>query len=156
MKGEATGDWPLDLRIFALACVVWAAALAVRVFAQSGIGRLSDTIQAVIFGYKLYGLEARLVLLLQASIYASIGVGMIGRKRWALVVALLYFSQVVIGHLVFVLAYLGVPGQELHVKIAGFEGPGMVLILLYLWIRVPGSDLHRRAARAILTEPQIG
>lgn len=135
MVSSPNDRWPLDLRIFAGLCALWGISLIVRVFAQSGLGRLADPMQAVIFGYKFYGFQARLVLLLQSFVYASFGFGILGARRWGLVVGLLYMLQVVIGHLVFVLANLRVPGQEIHVKIAALEGPAMVLILLYLWIR---------------------
>jgi hypothetical protein len=135
MKNGFGERWPLDLRIFGALSGLWAVTLAVRVFAQGGLGRVADTMQAVIFGCKFYGFDARLVLLIQSFIYAAFGFAILGRRRWGLVAALVYMSQVVIGHLVFAVANLHVPGQEIHVKVAAFEGPAMVLILLYLWIR---------------------
>ena len=147
MTTEANEAWPRDLRIYAAICVVWSALLVTRVFFQVGLGMAGDPMQAVLFGHKFYALQARLVLLMQAFIYAWFGFGIIGKKRWALVVAMLYMMQVVLGHLVFVIANLSVPGQEMHVKIAAFEGPVMVLILLYLWIRSSGLIFERDAPR---------
>jgi hypothetical protein len=149
----ANERWPLDLRIFAGLCVLWAITLVVRVFAQVGLGKLGDPMQAVILGQKFYDLEARLILLFQSFVYAWLGIGILGQRRWALVLALVYFVQVVVGHLVFVIENFGVPGQEIHVKIASFEGPVMVLILLYLWIRsrdliLPGDSPGAPAAQA--------
>jgi hypothetical protein len=135
MRADEHDRWPLDLKIFAALCVAWSVGLVVRVLTQGGLGSAADPAQAVVFGYKTYGLQARLVLLAQSSVYAFCGLGILGQKRWGLVAALLYMSQVVIGHLAFVLLNLQVPGQEIHVKIAAAEGPVMVLILLYLWIR---------------------
>jgi hypothetical protein len=139
MNTDVRERWPLDLKIFAALCIAWAAVLAIRVLLQPGLGRAGDMIQAVIFGYKFYGLPARVVLIVQASIYASFGLGILAQRRWALVLALAYMLEVIASHFVFVIANMDVPGQEIHVKIASAEGPVMVLIALYLWIR--GRDL---------------
>src|SRR6266481_5229207 len=48
---------------------------------------------------------------------------------------LLYFAQVVIGHVIFFVTNFNVPSQAVHVKITAIEGPIVFLILLYLWIR---------------------
>jgi len=133
---DARGDrWPADLKVFGAIFALWSFSLIVRVFTQNGIGDAGDPAQAVIFGYKLYGLGARFVLLGQSAVYAFFGIGMLAQRRWALVLGLLYFGQVVLSLLAFILLYLHVPGQEIHVKYSAFGGPVMVLFLLYLWIR---------------------
>jgi len=132
---ERVNSWPIDLKIFAAIFVVWAFGLIVRVFTQSGIGEVNDPAQAVIFGYKWYGLAARLVLLVQSTVIGAFAIGILAQRRWALIVALLYFAQVVFSLLAFILLYFHVPGQEIHVKYSVFGGPIIVLFLLYLWIR---------------------
>jgi hypothetical protein len=144
MTGGANNRWPVDLRIFGAIFAIWGVSLLVRVFTQSGLGEAADPAQAVIFGYKLYGVGARLVLLVLSAVYAFFGIGMLTQRRWALVVALFYFSQVVISLLVFIALYWRVPGQEIHVQYSAFGGPLIVMFLLYLWIRsrelIFGSD----------------
>ncbi len=134
-RHDRNNRWPLDLQLFGAIFALWAFSLVVRVFVRSGIGDAGDPTQAVIFGYKLYGLMARFVLLGQSAVYAFFGIGMLAQRRWALVLALLYFGQVVLSLLVFIVLYLHVPGQEIHVKYSAFGGPVIVLFLLYLWIR---------------------
>ncbi len=135
MQSGQDNRWPVDLKIFAAIFVVWALGLIVRVFTQSGIGDAADPVQAVIFGSKFYGLIARFVLLGQATVISFFAIGILAQRRWALIVALLYFSQVVFSLLAFILLYFHVPGQEIHVKYSVFGGPVIVLFLLYLWIR---------------------
>ena len=132
---ESQLRFPIDLRIFGAICAVWATALVFRVITQTGIALPGDSFQTVFLGIKFYGLKARAIMLLQAAIYASIAAGILRMKRWGLILALLYMIQVVFAHLVFILFYAKLPGQEVHVKIAAVEGPFMVLILLYVWIR---------------------
>lgn len=127
--------WPLDLRLFAVASTLWSVALLLKVFLQGGLALPGDSFQAVIGGVKFYGLSGRFVMLLEALIYLTIGAGMLRRRRWALLLALIYMAQVLIGHFLFVFWYFRVPGQELHLKTATRTGPLVVLLLLYLWIR---------------------
>lgn len=132
---ERPKPFPIDLRIFGAICAIWATALVFRVVTQTGIALPGDSFQAVFLGIKFYGLKARFVMLLQAAIYASIAAGIFNIRRWGLAVALIYMIEVVAAHLIFILSYAWVPGQQVHVKVAAIEGPFMVLILLYLWIR---------------------
>ncbi len=139
MASDATsGRWPLDLKIYGAFNGIWGLGLLFRLIVQNPFVRPGDSIQAVIGGIKFYGGEARAVLLIQSVIYLLIANGIIQQRRWGLVAALLYAAQVVAAHLLFVIWNAGVPGQEIHVKIAALEGPAMVLILLYLWIRSRG------------------
>jgi hypothetical protein len=43
--------------------------------------------------------------------------------------------QVVMSHLAFVVAYLPFPSEWMHVRAVASEGPIVVLVTLYLWIR---------------------
>lgn len=139
--------WPLDLRLFAVASALWSVGLLLRVFLQGSLALPGDSFQAVLGGVKFYGLSGRLVMLLEAAIYMAIGAGALRQRRWALVLALSYMAQVLIGHFLFVFWYFGVPGQELHVRTATQTGPLVVLILLYLWIR--SRDLLFDETRAL-------
>src|SRR5271168_3339085 len=120
--------WPRDLRIFAGLCVVWAVFLAARtIFNLSGGGA---PLEDVIFGVKFYGDEARVTMALQAIIIAAFGIGISMRRRWSLILALLYMSQVVAGHAIFIASNLGVESQRVHVKIASAEAPVVLAIAL--------------------------
>jgi hypothetical protein len=59
-----------------------------------------------------------------------------------LILGLLYFAQVVIGHVIFFVTNFNVPSQAVHVKITAIEGPVVFLILLYLWIRSRPFVVH--------------
>jgi hypothetical protein len=59
-----------------------------------------------------------------------------------LILGLLYFAQVVIGHVIFFVTNFNVPSQAVHVKITAIEGPVVFLILLYLWIRSRPLVVH--------------
>jgi len=52
-----------------------------------------------------------------------------------LILAPLYFAEVVISHILIFVTNFSVPSQAVHVKITAIEGPIVFLILLYLWIR---------------------
>jgi uncharacterized membrane protein len=43
--------------------------------------------------------------------------------------------QVVMSHLAFVVAYLPIQSEWMHVRAVASEGPIVVLVTLYLWIR---------------------
>jgi len=59
-----------------------------------------------------------------------------------LIVALFYFVEVVISHMIFFATNYNVPSQAVHVKITGIEGPIVLVILLYLWIRSRSLLVH--------------
>ena len=71
----------------------------------------------------------------QAIAFAAFGIGILLHQRWGLILALLYFAQVVISHIIFFATNFSVPLQAIHVKITAVEAPIVVVILLYLWIR---------------------
>jgi hypothetical protein len=124
-------QWPRDLRIFAALCVAWGIVLLCRVIFMSS----SQVFQDVLFGVKFYDDTARLTMTIQAVIFLAFGIAILARLRWGLALGLLYFVQVVIGHVLFIVRNFQVPDQAVHVKIASIEGPVMLAILVYLWIR---------------------
>jgi hypothetical protein len=130
---DAKPAWPTDLKIFASLSAVWAVALMARVIAREVI--FGTPIQAVIGGMKFYGDGASMVLLIEAAIFATFAIGIATEQRWGLMLALFYLAEVVISHLVFVITYFHDLGESAHVRFAAAEGPAVVLILLYVWIR---------------------
>ena len=125
--------WPRDLQIFAGLCVLWSVILVARALFKLSAG--GAQIEDVILGIKFYGDRARVTMALQAVIIAVFGIGILMRRRWGLVLALLYMAQVVAGHVIFITWNLGVESQRLHVKIASAEAPVVLLIALYVWYR---------------------
>jgi hypothetical protein len=134
MPGESNQRWPIDLRIFGAAALLWAVMVVLRVFFQEDV-LPADPLEAVIAGLKFHGENARIVLLLEAAVFWSFGIGIIAERKWGLLLALGYMSEVVVSHLVFVIAHLDDSPELIHVRRAAIEGPPMVLIALYLWIR---------------------
>jgi hypothetical protein len=132
MAGD-TDRWPRDFQIFAALCVLWSAVLALRSIFNLSAGGVP--IEDVIFGVKFHGDEARLTMALQAIIIAAFGIGILMRQRWALILAILYMAQVVVGHAIFIASNLSVESQRIHVKIASIESPVVLLIALYVWYR---------------------
>jgi hypothetical protein len=131
--------WPFDLRVFAALAGVWALCLVAKAFV--GIGELDvvDPIETIFAGIRFNGDDARLVLLVEAGIFAAIALGVFTHRRWGLLLALCYMVQVVMSHLAFVIAYMQMRPEWMNVRAVASQGPMMVLITLYLWIRA--SDL---------------
>jgi hypothetical protein len=126
--------WPLDFRIFAGLCVFWSIVLLARsIFSLAAGG--APNFEDVIFGVKFHGDEARVTMALQAIVVGSFGIGILARRRWGAILALLYMAQVVAGHVIFITSNLGVESQRVHVKIASYESPVVLLIALYVWYR---------------------
>jgi len=132
MAGEIN-RWPRDFQIFAGVCILWSAVLIARALFNLSAG--GAPIEDVIFGVKFHGDEARVTMALQAIIIASFGIGILMRRRWGTILALLYMAQVIIGHAIFITSNLGVDSQRIHVKIASIESPVVLLIALYVWYR---------------------
>jgi len=132
MAGEIN-RWPRDFQIFAGVCILWSAVLIARALFNLSAG--GAPIEDVIFGVKFHGDEARVTMALQAIIIASFGIGILMRRRWGTILALLYMAQVIIGHVIFITSNLGVDSQRIHVKIASIESPVVLLIALYVWYR---------------------
>jgi hypothetical protein len=93
---------------------------------------------------KFHGDEARVTMALQAVIIGSFGIGILMRRRWGPVLAILYMAQVVAGHVIFIASNLGIESQRVHVKIASAESPVVLLIALYVLYR--SRPLLRRAS----------
>jgi hypothetical protein len=134
MPDESNQRWPIDLRVFGMLAGLWALLLVMRALFQEDV-LLTDPLEAVIAGLKFHGQNARIVLLLEAAIFWSFGMGIVAERRWALVLALGYMFEVVLSHLVFIAGHLNDRPELMHVRRAAIEGPSVVLIALYLWIR---------------------
>jgi len=75
------------------------------------------------------------VLIVEAGIFGVMAIGVFAHRRWGLLLALCYMVQVVMSHLAFSIAYLPIRSEWINVRVVASEGPMMVLITLYLWIR---------------------
>ena len=135
MAQDVRQDWPLDLRLFGIASAFWSAYLAARALLHDPSLELAVPLQAVIGGIKFYGDEARIVLLVEAAVFLAIAIGILACKRWGLVLAMAYLVEVVMSHLIFIVAYFNIREELWHVRAAAIEGPTIVLLALYLWIR---------------------
>jgi hypothetical protein len=135
MDSSSRNPWPRDLRIFAGLCLVWSVVLLTRAIFALSVGAPAVPLEDVILGIKFYGDEARLTMTLQAVIFAAFAIGILARRRWGLILALLYMAQVIAGHVIFITSNLGVESQRVHVKIASAESPVVLLTALYLWYR---------------------
>ncbi len=134
MHAPSKARWPADLKLFAILSAAWAAGLLGR--AVLGATPFSHApLASVIAGMKFYGQPARAVLAVKGAVLVTLALGIIIERRWSLVVALCYFAESVLSHFIFVIAYLDDLSQSLHVRVAAAEGPFVVLLLLYLWIR---------------------
>jgi hypothetical protein len=135
MPDSEHSRWPFDLILFGAMSALWAAVLAGRVIWRELAYFPDESLEGVIAGIKFYGTQAQVVLLCEAAVFASFGLGIAMRRRWALVLAMLYMAEVVFSTLAFMLIYWRDISQTLSVRIAGAQGPAAVLLLLYLWIR---------------------
>src|SRR5271163_469843 len=142
--------WPLDLRVFAILSGLWAVCLVASAFVHVGEISVVDPIETIFAGIRFNGDDARIVLIVEAGIFAMIAIGVFSRRRWGLLLALCYMVQVVMSHLAFVIAYMQMPSEWMNVRAAASQGPMMVLITLYLWIRSCDLifDLPTAGARA--------
>lgn len=138
---------PPDLTLFAALAAAWAAMLFVRVTTPLGFEFFGDPMQAVLAGVTFRGEEARGVTIIHALVVTTFAAGMLARRRWGAILALVYMAEAIISHLVFIIMNLDVRSEATNVRMAAFEGPTLVLILLYLWIRSQdflfGSEHHR-------------
>ena len=126
--------WHRDLLVFALLCILWSALLIFRAI-RDPFSSPGYPFQDVFLGIKFYGHAAHITMTIQAIAFAAFGIGILLHQRWGLILALLYFAQVVISHIIFFATNFSVPLQAIHVKITAVEAPIVVVILLYLWIR---------------------
>ncbi len=144
MKTDSKSDqsqaaWPFDLRVFAVIAGLWALCLVIMAFVHVGEIDVVDPIETIFAGVRFNGDDARLVLIIEAGIFAMIALGVFTHRRWGLLLALCYMAQVVMSHLAFAIAYLPIQSEWMNVRAVASQGPMMVLITLYLWIRA--SDL---------------
>jgi hypothetical protein len=161
--------WPLDLRVFAILSGLWAVCLVASAFVNAGEISVVDPIETIFAGIRFNGDDARIVLIVEAGIFAMIAIGVFSGRRWGLLLALCYMVQVVMSHLAFVIAYMQMPSEWMNVRAVASRGPMMVLIALYLWIRAcdlifdsppaeahphPAPDASRRAS--VLTNSSTG
>lgn len=128
--------WPLDLRVFAAIAGLWSLCLVLSAcVAAENFDFVIDPIETIFAGVRFNGDDARVVLIVQAAIFAAIAVGVFFHRRWGLLLALCYMAEVVMSHLAFVIAYLPMRSEWQNVRAVASQGPMMVLITLYLWIR---------------------
>jgi hypothetical protein len=120
--------------VFAILCTVWSALLIFRAI-RDPFSSPGYPFQDVFLGIKFYGHSAHITMTIQAIAFAAFGIGILLHQRWGLILALFYFAEVVISHIIFFATNYNVPSQAVHVKITGIEGPIVLVILLYLWIR---------------------
>ena len=115
MKSNSQSDpshavWPFDLRVFAVVAGLWSLCLAISALIPVPIAdvELVDPIETIFAGVRFAGYDARVVLMVEAGIFAAIAVGILLHRRWGLLLALCYMVEVVMSHLAFVIAYLPV------------------------------------------------
>ena len=144
--------WPSDLRVFAVVAGLWAFCLAISAVINLGEFDVVDPIQTIFAGVRFNGDDARLVLIVEAGIFAAMAIGIFAHRRWGLLLALCYMVQIVMSHLAFVIVYLPIRSEWMNVRAAASQGPLVVLITLYLWIRACDLifDPHPADARARL------
>jgi hypothetical protein len=146
MKSNRQSDpaqacWPFDLRVFAIVAGLWSLCLAISALIPVPVADIDlvDPVETIFAGVRFAGYDARVVLIVQAGIFAAIAVGIFFHRRWGLLLALWYMVEVVMSHLAFVIAYMPIHSEWENVRAVASQGPMVVLITLYLWIR--GYDL---------------
>jgi len=137
--------WHRDLLVFAALCTLWSAFLIFRLVMRDPMSSQGFPFQDVFLGVKFYGRAAHLTMTIQAIAFAAFGIGILLHQRWGLILALLYYAEVVLSHIIFFATNFNVPSQALHVKITAIETPIVFGILLYLWIRSRSLLVHTLA-----------
>lgn len=127
--------WPFDLRVFAVLAGLWAVCLSLSAFVRLGDMDVVDPVETIFAGVRFNGYDARLVLIVESGIFAFMAIGIFAHRRWGLLLALFYMVEVVMSHLAFVIAYLPYHSEWMNVRTVASQGPMVVLITLYLWIR---------------------
>ena len=144
--------WPFDLRVFAVLAGLWALCLSLSAFVPIGDMDVVDPVETIFAGVRFNGYDARLVLIVESGIFMMIAIGVFAHRRWGLLLALCMMVQVVMSHLAFVIAYLPMRSEWMTVRAVASQGPMMVLITLYLWIRA--CDLIFNPQPAEAKQPQ--
>lgn len=127
--------WPFDLRVFAVLAAVWSICLSCSAFVPIGEMDVVDPVETIFAGMRFNGYDARLVLIVESGIFMMIAIGVFARRRWGLLLAMCMMIEVVMSHLAFVIAYLPMRSEWTTVRAVASQGPMMVMITLYLWIR---------------------
>jgi hypothetical protein len=127
--------WHRDLLIFAALCTIWSAFLIFRLVIRDPMRSHGFPFQNVFLGVKFSGRVAHLTMTIQAIAFAAFGIGILLHQRWGLILALLYYVEIVLSHIIFFATNFYVPSQAIHVKITAIETPIVFVILLYVWIR---------------------
>src|SRR5258708_33707721 len=140
MKSNRQSDrpqavWPFDLRVFAVVAGLWGLCLALSASIPAIDVDLVDPVETIFAGVRFNGYDARLVLIVESGISAMMAIGIFAHRRWGLLLALCYMAEVVMSHLAFVIAYFPIRSEWTAVRSVASQGPMMVLITLYLWIR---------------------
>lgn len=130
-----SAKWPFDLFVFAAMSGLWAICLMLTVLAHANEVGMADPLETVFAGVRFDGADAQVVVMIEAGIFAAISIGIFARSRWGLLLALVYMAEVVVSHLVFVIAYLPFRLEVMSVRATALQGPMLVMITLYLWIR---------------------
>jgi hypothetical protein len=147
--------WPFDLRVFAAVAGLWSLCLVISGLIPVPVAdiELVDPIETIFAGVRFAGYDARVVLIVQAAIFAAIAIGVFFHHRWGLLLALLYMVEVVMSHLAFVIAYLPIHSEWQNVRAVASQGPMVVLITLYLWIRACDLIFDSQPAEALERTP---
>jgi hypothetical protein len=127
--------WPFDLRVFAVVAGLWSLCLAMSALVPIANVELVDPVETIFAGVRFDGYDARVVLIVQSGIFAAMAIGIFAHRRWGLLLALCYMVEIVMSHLAFVIAYLPMHSELDNVRAVASQGPMIVLITLYLWIR---------------------
>ena len=148
---------------------LWGLCLTLSALVPAANVDLADPIETIFAGIRFNGDDARVVLIVQAAIFAAIAVGVFFHRRWGLLLALCYMAEVVMSHLAFVIAYLPMRSEWENVRSVASQGPMLVLITLYLWIRacdlifdLQPADARQRTTsdanhrNAVRTNPRAG
>lgn len=114
---------------------LWALCLVLRALVHVSHFDVVDPVETIFAGMRLDGDVARVVLIVEAGIFVAMAIGIFARCRWGLLLALCFMVQVVMSHLAFVIAYLPIRSEWRNVRQVASQGPMMVLIALYLWMR---------------------
>jgi hypothetical protein len=127
--------WPRDLKIFALLAALWAAGLTGRVVVRDLASYAQAPLEAILFGMRFDGYPARFAIIAQAMVAATTAIGLNHRRKWGLMLALIYMLEMVASNLIFMTTYLGDLTEGSSVRLSGLVGIVSVMVLLYLWIR---------------------
>jgi len=148
--------WPFDLRVFAVLAGLWAICLSLSAFVPISEMDVVDPVETIFAGVRFNGYDARLVLIIESGIFMMIAIGVFAHRRWGLLLALCMMAQIVMSHLAFVIAYLPMRSEWMTVRAVASQGPMMVLITLYLWIRAWDLIFSPQSADAKQAQPASG